>query len=362
MIDTDVSYSSLSDEWKKWADEHDAVTGVDSNKVVTLTDIVTDNGTINRVRVLERGAKIRYLEIANNSYSLKWNDLAVVKCDARPKLLLSGINRCYKLKSGIDYEGQYVEELPGVTVSLLRDNGVVEVFNTFDVVKDTRVKVNPNQSLIEQSDLIDIVKLKNGGEYRGIIFERNYFGYDDEMVSDSAVVADGNVKHDYLLIQLENESTVSVNLRDIAEYRKEINGKYNPQTDIILNEDQYVVNRKDVYVVLADELNGTIKLPIESAPVVEQKADHVVSIESKFRSSREAKQFKVVKINKYLDKKTKTYYYAFTYEDIVRNEVPSADTEVSVNGTTRIDYNITQSGTYVFYNPNTNKAVAFKLK
>ena len=46
----------------------------------------------------------------------------------------------------MEYEGQYVEEVPGETMSLLRDNGVIEVFNTEEVMKDNRFKINPNQA------------------------------------------------------------------------------------------------------------------------------------------------------------------------------------------------------------------------
>lgn len=221
IVDSEVKITSLSPEWKDWAEKSDAYDGMGNSRTLLLSDIITDKGSISRVRILEKGAKVRYLELSPNTYSLNWDTIEVVRADKRPKLMLSGVNRRYKLSSGMEYEGQYVEEVPGRTMSLLRDNGVVEVFNTEDVMKDHRFKINPNQSLLEQSDLIDIIQMKNGGTHRGVIFERNY--------SDS----DG-ITNDYLLIQLENGSTMSVNLEDIVEYRKEKNSRYKPLTDIVL--------------------------------------------------------------------------------------------------------------------------------
>lgn len=362
MVDTDVRYSSLSEEWKQWADANDAVVGDGDNRMVTLSDIITDNGAISRVRILERGAKVKYLELTPNSYSLTWDELTVVKCDRRPKLLLSGINRKYKLKSGMEYEGQYVEEIPGETVSLYRDNGIVEVFNTIDIVKDNRIKVNSNQTIFEQSDLIDIIRLNNGGTYQGIITERNYFGFDD--MDKTAISKSGNqpVQHDYLLIQLENESTVSVNLSDIREYRKEPNMKYNPLNDILLNPGEFMVNRISTKIQNAKEYRKLIMVDTDSIMVEIAKSNFntPISIESKFNDALQSQQFKLVKIHKYQDKKT--YFYAFSYEDLAKSVIIPTKSETSVNGTTKIDFEVPSGGIYVFYNPITKEALPFKVK
>lgn len=362
MVDNDVKYDLLSEEWKKWADENDVISGVGNNRTITLSDVITDKGTISKVRILEKGAKIKYLELSPNSYSLSWDTLSVVKCEHRPKLLLSGIDRKYKIKSGMEYEGQYVEEIPGITLSLYRKNGVIDVFNTIDVVKDNRIKINPNQTLLEQSDLIDIVMLKNGSSYQGIIFERNYFGYDD---LDSIPKNNHKlIQHDYLLIQLENESRVSINLSDIAEYRKEPNPKYNPVTDILLSEGDFFVNRNKAKIQEAKEENKLIIVSTDTISVEIEKGstNTTISIESKFPNPMEYQQYKLVKANKYLDKKVKNYYYAFTYEDLVKTIVLPFKAETSVNGTTKIDFNIVTPGIYVFYNPSTKQSVIFKVK
>ncbi len=351
IVDNDVKASTLSPEWKQWADENDAYDGVGVGKTLLLSDIITNSGSINRVRILEKGAKVRYLELSPNSYSLSWDTIEVVRADKRPKLLLSGINRRYKLASGMEYEGQYVEEVPGETMSLLRDNGVVEVFNTEEVMKDNRFKINPNQTLNEQSDLIDIVQMKNGSTHRGVIFERNYSDSDE-------------ITNDYLLIQLENGTTMSLNLADIVEYRKERNPNYKPVTDIELEEGCAAINRKIGHLIPTEDVSGIVTVNTDSLNITVSPANPL-NISAEFSmDNAKAQQLKLIRIRKYQDKKGKNTYYGFTYEDMVKNAVIPKSVETSVNGISKIDFTLPNggSGIYGVYDPLTNKIIIFQIK
>ncbi len=351
IVDNDVKASTLSPEWKQWADENDAYDGVGVGKTLLLSDIITNSGSINRVRILEKGAKVRYLELSPNSYSLSWDTIEVVRADKRPKLLLSGINRRYKLASGMEYEGQYVEEVPGETMSLLRDNGVVEVFNTEEVMKDNRFKINPNQTLLEQSDLIDIVQLKNGGTHRGVIFERYYSDSDE-------------ITNDYLLIQLDNGTTMSLNLADIVEYRKERNPNYKPVTDIELEEGCAAINRKIGHLIPTEDVSGIVTVNTDSLNITVSPANPL-NISAEFSmDNAKAQQLKLIRIRKYQDKKGKNTYYGFTYEDMVKNAVIPKSVETSVNGISKIDFTLPNggSGIYGVYDPLTNKIIIFQIK
>lgn len=350
IVDSDVKITSLSSEWKEWAEKNDAYDGVGNTRTLLLSDIITNNGSINRVRVLEKGAKVRYLELSPNTYSLNWDTIEVVRADKRPKLMLSGVNRRYKLASGMEYEGQYVEEVPGQTMSLLRDNGVVEVFNTEEVMKDNRFKINHNQTLLEQSDLIDIVQLKNGGTHRGVIFERNYSDSDE-------------ITNDYLLIQLENGSTMSVNLADIVEYRKEKNPKYKPITDIVLEEGQAAINRNMVSLLPTKEMAGIVTVDMDSLKLnISPSNPQIIFAEFQMDNAK-AQQLKLIKIRKYFDKKAKSNYYGFTFEDMVKNFILPKSVETSINGISKIEYAVPTgaTGIYGVYDPLTNKVVIFKI-
>ncbi len=350
IVDSDVKITSLSSEWKEWAEKNDAYDGVGNTRTLLLSDIITNNGSINRVRVLEKGAKVRYLELSPNTYSLNWDTIEVVRADKRPKLLLSGINRRYKLASGMEYEGQYVEEVPGETMSLLCDNGVIEVFKTEEVMKDNRIKINPNQTLLEQSDFIDIVQMKDGSSHRGVIFERNYSESDEST-------------NDYLLIKLDNGTTMSLNLADIIEYRKEKNPAYKPVADIELADGEAAINRNIDLLVSTEEVSGLVTVDTDSLKIV-IPSNIPQSITAEFNmDNTKAQQLKLIRIRKYQDKKAKNTYYGFTFEDMVKNAVLPKSVETSVNGISKLEYILPNGdfGIYGVYNPLTNKIIIFKI-
>lgn len=350
IVDNEIKVGSLSQEWKKWAEENDAFEGDGNNRTLLLSDIIYTDGSINRVRVLERGAKVRYLELSPNTYSLSWDTIEVVKAERRPKLLLSGVNRRYKLASGMEYEGQYIEEVPGETMSLLRDNGVIEVFKTEEVIKDNRLKINPNQTLLEQSDLIDIVQMKNGSNHRGIIFERNYS-------------ENNNITNDYLLIQLDNGTTMSINLADIVEYRKEKNPNYKPITDIELAKDEAAINRNVSMLMPTEEVSGIVTVNTDSLKIaVFSSIPQTITAEFNMDNAK-AQQLKLVRIRKYQDKKAKNTYYGFTFEDMVKNAILPKSVETSVNGISKLEYTLPNGGTGIYgvYDPLTNNIIIFKI-
>lgn len=350
IVDNTVKIGALSTAWQKWAEDNDAYQGTGDNRSLLLSDIITTSGTISGVRILEKGAKVRYLELSPNSYSLSWDTIQVVKAEKRPKLLLSGINRRYKLVSGMEYEGQYMEEVPGKTMSLLRDNGVIEVFNTEEVLKDVRLKVNPNQPLLEQSDLIDIIKLKNGSSHRGIIFERNY---------SQGIEAFNN----YLLIQLDNGTTMSIDLADVVEYRKEKNPSYRPQTDIELSKDEGAIDRNVCTMIPTEDVSGIVTVLMDSLKIT-LSANVPQSITAEFNmDNTSAQQLKLVRIRKYQGKKGRNIHYGFTYEDMVKNAILPKSVETSVNGISKLTYTLPNggAGNFGIYDPLTSRVIIFRL-
>lgn len=350
IIDHDINIKQLSPAWKEWAEKNDAFVGLGDNRILVLSDIITEGQIINRVRILEKGAKIKYLDMNNNSYSLNWDTIAVVKAERRGKTSLTGINRIYKLENGQEYEGQYVEEVPGKTLSLFRDNGVVEVFETSKVVKYSMRKINPNQDLFEQSELLDIIQLKeNKGMLKGIIIEQNF----SNAASDN-----------FLLLQTENGNTQSVKLADIEEYRKEVNSKFKPLFDILLREGELVVNRQQTNILKVKEEGAYITLPVDTCLVVIDKKQPVneITIETRFADNVQNMSLEIVKVKKFTDKKQKRSFLGFTFEDIVKTNLQPRLVQTSVNKTTKFEYNISEKGLYAIYNPIEKTIIPFRIK
>lgn len=351
IVDNQVNAKTLSDEWKLWANKNDALVGTGDDAYLILSDIITSDGIVNHVRILERGAKVKYLELQSNNYSLSWDTISVIKVLPRPKLQLSGINRKYKLRSGMEYEGQYVEEIPGKTLSLYQDNGVTFVFNRDEVLKDNRYKINPNQSLFEQSDLIDIVQLKNGKSHKGIIFERNYSDAD-------------TISNDYLLIQSENGSVQSINLADVLEYQKEPNPAYKLLTDVSLDVGEFMVNRNKVHPQTVQEFKNIVRFDIDSVKLIiplKSSTSTEIVVESKFADDIQYSQLKLVKVKEYYDKKGKEKIYGLTYEDIVKEAIQPKEMGTSVNDITKIVFTVKDIGVYSFYNAFKKEVILFKI-
>lgn len=349
--DNEINIKKLSPEWVEWAQKNDAFEGVGDNRILTLSDIYINGKVINQVRVLEKGAKVKYLALGNNSFSLNWDTIAVVKAEKRPKTALSGINRIYKLDNGQEIEGQYVEEVPGKTLSLYRDNGVVEVFETDKVVKYSMKKINPNQDLFEQSKLIDVVRLKNDETYRGIIIEQNFNSKD----------AIG----DYLLIQTENGETKSVQLAEVTEYGKEVNPKYKPLFDILLRPGELVINRQATHEVKVSEEGSYIIIqPCDSCMNLIKSKESVtkISIETRFENDTQDEAIEIVKIKEIpIDRKKKNFIWGFTYKDIVKSNIRPVKVQTSINSTYKSDYEFSDEGIYAIYNAKKKSAILFKI-
>ena len=320
IVDHEINIKQLSPSWVGWAEKNDAFIGLGDNRVLVL------------------------------SYSLNWDTIAVVKADKRSKTALTGINRIYKLENGQEYEGQYVEEVPGKTLSLYRDNGVIEVFETNKVVKYSMRKINPNQGLFEQSELLDIIQMKNNNILKGIIIEQNF---SNKTPSDN-----------YLLLQTESGTTQSVKLADIDGYRKEVNPKFKPLFDILLRTGELVVNRQQTNLLRVREEGAYITLPKDTCLAVIEKrqlATEIV-IETKFTDNAPNPTFEIVKVRKFVDKKRKMNFLGFTFQDIVKTNIQPHSVQTSVNKTTKLEYTISEEGLYAIYDPKEKTVIPFRIK
>lgn len=355
-IDHEINIKDLPEAWKIWGEKNDAFVGLGDNRTLVLNDIVTKNGTINRVKILERGAKVKYLEMSPNQYSLSWDSIVAVRAVRRGKLALSGVNRVYELKSGMQYEGEFVEEIPGETLSLYRENNYVEVFETANVIKYSIKKINPNQSLFEQCELIDILQLSNGSVVTGIIIEQNY---------------SGEYNSNYILIQLENGNTRSIELSKVVEFRKEPNKSYNPLFDILLRPGEVVLNREETKFVTPSENKEGVVLD-ENTVFHTIKYNHPTTrlvVEINLGSDMNSQSFRVVKLDKFNEKRStgifsseEYSYYGFTYGSFVNGGIQPALVETSVNNTTKLIFNISDKGEYVVYHSQKKNAIPFRIK
>ncbi len=341
----------LNDAWVKWAEDNDEFEGIGDHRTLLLADVTSKSKMVTRVKILERGEFVRYLELSTSTYSIPWKDVLSIKGEKRCKTALSGINRIYQLKSGMEYEGQYAEENDSILTLYLKDTNVRQSFKINDVIKYTFRPINPNQDIFAQSELLDIVKTKNSNETKGVIIEQNYTSKKDV--------------ENYFLIQQESGAIQSIKLSEIVETRKEENPKYAPQFDILLKEGEVVINRQEVVIVKVKESNDKIVLDSISEKVViahDPNNSTKVTVEYHSPLGANVEAYQLVKVSKSEDKKTKKEIYSFSYKDLVNAVYRPKNLETSVNNTTKAEYIVGGQGLYTLYDAKQRKAIPFIIK
>ena len=340
---------SLDKAWIDWAEENDAFNGTKGNRTLMLANVnVSDGKSVQKVKILERGTMIKYLELTPNSYTIRWSAVKSIRGEKRAKNALSGINREYQLKKGGQYSGEYAEETDS-TLSLYMDNGVIESFNIDDVIKYTFTPINPNQDIFEQSPLLDIIRQKNGAEVTGIIIEQNYSSNKD---------TENNI-----LVRQKSGAIQSIKIADIKELCKEENADYNPQFDILLNEGDVVVNRGEVEYVGVTEKKDLLVLDHISNKVTvakgEGNATHI-TVEYCNSNSVNAEMFQLVKVTEATIKRETIY--CFSYKDLVNSIYRATSVETSVNGTTKAEYIVGGDGVFALYDAKKQRAITITVK
>lgn len=371
---------ALDKAWVKWAEDNDAFEGTGDYRTLRLNDIIIrpvpyevdsvavfdgddeenmvdgfdyyiqhHSRMISNVKILEKGVKVKYLELTPNTYLLSWDDVVAIKAERRPRTALSGINRVYTLRNGQTFEGQYAEETDN-TLSLYMAGGVMQTFNVNDVIKYTFKPVNPNQDLFAQSELIDVIRTNNHGEIRGIIIEQNYSSKKNS--------------ENYFLIRQESGAIQSVKVSEIMETRKEPNSKFSPKFDILLKDNEVVVNRKKADFVGIKEIKEMLTL--DSLPqktvVVEKGKDNAthITVEYKAANGANVDLFQLVRLVKVVVKKTTTY--TFSYKDLVNAIYRPSNIETSINGTTKAEYIVGGTGEFILYDAKNKRGIPFVVK
>lgn len=363
----------LNAKWGDWARQNNVATQSGDNASLTLCDIIVkagragkveavadsvavpdgmgDNAVMHnayKVRVLERGKKVKFLELTPNIYNIKRTDIEAIKGEKRSNTLLSGINRVYTMKNGREVEGQYAGET-NATLSLFVNGGVVETFDTQDVIKYAFRPVNPLQDIFEQSPLTECVRTKTGANICGVIIEQNY--------------ASKKNSDNYVLVQQRSGGIHSVKISEIDEIYREENSSYAPKEDIILGEDEVMINRNPAtYVKVVEEDNVLYPDSVSNKVVVEKGVKPAASVAVEYNNGGRtgADRFQIVRLTPI--KKKRETKYVFSYKDIAMSAIRPHKVETSVNNTTRAEYTVGGTGMFLLYDAMNRKALLFEVK
>lgn len=340
----------LDKNWVEWAEKNEAFEGTGNQRTLYLADVTSKSKTVAKVKIIERGELVRYLEMSPDIYTIPWKDVLAIKGEKRCKTALSGINRIFQLKSGMEFEGQYAEETDSL-LTLYLNNGIRQSFKIDDVIKYTFRPINPNQDIFAQSELLNIVKTKNGNETKGIIIEQNYTSAKDS--------------ENYFLVQQPSGAIQSIKVSDILETRKEENPKFDPKFDVLLKEGEVLINRQEVVMTGITEKGENSVLDSLSEKVVIKKDPQNntrVTVEYRNANGANIEAYQVVKVNKIENKKEKKTMYGVSYRDLVNSTIRPVSIETSVNHTTKAEYIVGGQGTFALYDAKNKKAIPFIIK
>lgn len=343
-----IGYNSLSDEWKAYADENGLL---DKKKELTLSSIDT-GAMIENVLVLEQGHIVKYVELKHD-YTLRWNKIGTMEYVQRDEMLLSGVNHTFKVKTGDlvrTVTGQCIKKIPGALTFLLKEDGVVESIETKDIVKDNLVPNNPDQTIFEQSVLLDEVRMKDGETHQGIIMEKNKEENPNCLLLVKKV---GEV-----------ETTVMLRMSDVIEYRYLPNPDYVEVRDILLDPGQILVNGNEAELVkLTEQSNGYVVAPAAKRVTLKHEGHNFeVCIQANFKDEKEAKDNYFIKTRTYENDKKRSGWYYFKYKDLIESGIQPNESGTSMNNTTKATFTVSSKGVYVFYNSNTKKAVVIVVE
>ena len=344
------SVNELDKAWVDWAEENEAFEGAGNNRTLYMADVTSKSKTVSRVKIIERGELVRYLQMTPDVYLIAWKDVMAIKGEKRSKTALSGINRIFQLKSGMEFEGEYAEETDSL-LTLYLNNGIRQSFKINDVIKYTFRPINPNQDIFAQSELLNIVKTKNGNETKGIIIEQNYTSNNDT--------------ENYFLVQQQSGAIQSIKLSDIVETRKEENPKFDPKFDVLLKEGEVLINRQEVFITSISEKGENNVLDSLSEQVVIKKDPQNntrVTVEYRNANGANVEAYQVVKVNKIENKKEKKAVYGVSYRDLVNSTIRPVSIETSVNHTTKAEYIVGGQGVFALYDAKNKKAIPFIIK
>lgn len=372
---SNVLETSLDTAWQSWAERNDVYDGIAPTRTLALStiningsldaiDSVVNGKTksnakplsftqrmliskrvINNVRVVEQGQRVRYIQMQPDTYDFTWKDVVAIRIPRRPRNLLSGINVTYVMRDGNSenkYEGQPAGESENTISLYLKDTGVEQTLNIDDVVKYTYSANNPNQDLLQQCQLLDVVSTTLG-TVTGLIIEQNYSGKDDSQ--------------NYILVYRGPGDIQSVKMSDYLGVQHKKNENYNPVTDVIVKAGEVLVNRKPMLSVGVKEYG--FNLILDSLQMDNKlyfsECNGKLIVEYPATEGAKFVRYRLVPLNSIKVKRMTCY--GFNYKDLSSATYSYSNVETSINQTTRVEYNINKTGGYALYDEQFQTAI-----
>lgn len=369
ITEQSVDYASLSPEWKRWADASSK-----GKQGITLSDISFANSwktgadsagtqgalpkylrvSPHKVRVLEKGAMVKYLDLNPQTYQLDWKDVKYVRRSPRPALMLNGLNEVIRVKdNGAEHAGEIVEQVLGKQIRLLKKDGMIEVINSSQITSMRKEKLNPEQDMFAQAPLLDIVYTRSGNSLTGIIMEQNFVNAKERPA--------------FLTVQTKDGDSRFIPYTDVEKYGRQVNKDYKPLTDVILDDTTKLINRKEVrYTPFEQDKEGFLYAKDQKGVVVLERdsLENGQDMHLEVKNLPGMTDLSLIRATekRVVERKKETIKIGFTYENFALYSTRAARQAVSVNGTCKMTFAVNAPGWYVIYSPRARQGILCQVK
>ena len=356
----DRDTSKLSENWKTWAKENDVIRKDGERGIIPLSTIITDNSELHDVYIKDLGEKIKYVSMKEEDIILHLDSLVEIRVPARSQACLSGLNREYELGNGNRIQGEYRGEFYGdgkdrKKIKIQTEDGTVDI-DKDDVVKCIFIPYNKEQLLYEQTPLIDVVKIKEGKEYEGVITEHNFSDNNDSFIT----------------VMKKNGLMNMISYNNITEFVKKKNEGYKPRYDVILKKGEFALNDSSLVFRENSNFKNAVNVSVGEKCRIESdslntrsfKRNEKIVLYSYHGSEIQNEQFVMIPItkevateNKDVKKNTKekndekdiklSEFYKLDFKDIITKQIlPIKVSGPTKNGTAKYEFKVSP-GDYI---------------
>ncbi len=171
--------------------------------------------TIVPVTILDNiGDTVIYSCKIPHMFNIKKSEIKNLLATRDYKTQITGIDRIYKKYNGETIKGKYIGELPGKTIEIIDSLDVIHEIGATDYETCKYYGRFPNESLYEQSPLLDRITTADG-TYTGVVSEINYITEPEQDF--------------YLFVESKDGVRQRVRIPAITLYEKLPNPDYKPQ-------------------------------------------------------------------------------------------------------------------------------------
>lgn len=371
---------SLSEQWQRWAEENNKVEyeGKDK-KYLTISRISIKGQPVREYYILVSGTKYYTLfTISEGTDECMLDNVVSICKPERVNTLLTDVDDVIQT-DGATYTGVILEQVNGKTFTIWnKSDRSVHNIDYAEVRSIGKSRFNENYSLWKQTPYLDRVTLTNKVTGKGLIIENGFgedinilfaeksgegmevrqFNYDDILAVEKFLNPDYLALYDIVLAEGEsriNRDSVLV-FSDIKKLTKRDSTKVfyidpeKPGSIAKVNDKSVVIETNladisDIYIAKAMDLINVPKKVLSPAKEVPQEVD-------RRKNRRRPKDIEIVETVDLL---------TFTYESLFLSNVDYSS-ETSINGTTKISFDLPEPGTWFVYLRKIDKCWTIQLQ